>query len=156
MSEQSNYSAHVNLEFLKKEAKALLKLCRSGDPETIARIRAKLQSLAGLDDGHVAAAIKLADVQYALAREHGYARWPNLRQAQQEFTATPDFSRPGSDGTVPDGFNPGRWCVSYTVRPKMLRSFMAANTGSVSAWLEKHKTTANLTPTRSFINGPRR
>src|SRR5262250_3333727 len=42
MPEQSDPSVHFKLEFLKKEAKALLKQCRSRDHEAICRVRAIL------------------------------------------------------------------------------------------------------------------
>ena len=74
MSDPSNLSPNINLEFLRKEAKALLKLCHDGDAAAMSRIRAQLTRLAD------AAEIKLADVQHALAREHGYANWAALKR----------------------------------------------------------------------------
>jgi hypothetical protein len=32
----------------------------------------------------------------------------------------PDFSKPGDDGALPDGFTPWRWAVTYTVHPELL------------------------------------
>ena len=102
-----------NLEFLRKEAKALLKRCRSRDAAALARMRAELPRLAELDDERAAADIKLADVQYALARESGFPNWGRLKRGA-------DFSQPGSDGSLPENFHPWRWCVSYTVWPEII------------------------------------
>src|SRR5262249_39537427 len=55
-----------------------------------------------------------ADIQYALARESGFPNWGKLKRHD------PDFNKPGADGTLPEGFNPWRWCLSYTVRPDIL------------------------------------
>jgi hypothetical protein len=68
------------LEFLRKSAKTLLRACRAGDAASIARLRSALSHLAGLDDVAIAATVKLADVQHALARERGYASWAELKR----------------------------------------------------------------------------
>jgi ankyrin repeat protein len=95
----------INLEFLRKQAKALLKSCRAGDPQVIHRICTQLPSLVD------PAAAKLADVHHALARELGFNNWAalkrhddpverflvairgsSLKQAQQELTAFPEMA----------------------------------------------------------------
>jgi hypothetical protein len=103
----------LNFEFLRKEAKSILKLCRSRDANALARIRPELPRIAGMDDEHAAAALKLADVQYALARASGFENWSELKRHQ--------FSKSGADGmTLPAGFDAWRFGVSYTVRPEIL------------------------------------
>lgn len=93
-----------HLEFLRKEAKSLLKLYRTHDAAALARVRAVLPRIA--DD------IKLADVQFVLARENGQTNWGKLKQ---------QFSKPGDDGGVlPDGYTPWRWSVTYTLWPELL------------------------------------
>ena len=77
MSDTSNF----NLEFFRKEAKALLKQCRARDAEAIRRIRAQLPAMAKLDDSSIADQIQLADVQHAIARERGRANWAELKHA---------------------------------------------------------------------------
>src|SRR6267143_5640206 len=72
MSNPSDRSLKINLEFLRKEAKALLKQCREGNAAALGRIRAQLSRLPEQ--------IKLADVQHVLARELGYANWAELKQ----------------------------------------------------------------------------
>ena len=129
MSDQSI----INLEFLKKEAKALLKRCRSCDSEAIGRIRANLPRLAKFNnDVQAAMEIKLADVQHALAREQGYANWGSLKRLDDPFE-TMDFSKPGSEGVLPDGFIPWRWSVSYTVRPEVLSTLVCGEEYSIGA-----------------------
>ena len=120
MPEQTSPSVPFNLEFLKKEAKSLLKRCRSCDHEAIGRFRAGLPRLSELDDAHAAAEIKLSDIQFALAREHGYANWTTLKQSHDRPGAAPDFSRPGNDGSLPENYVPWRSGVTYTVRPELL------------------------------------
>lgn len=105
-------STPSRLEFLKKEAKSLLKQCRAGDSAALGRIRSSLPRL-------VAEEIKLTEVQYALAREHGYSSWPDLKRSEALLAASSDFSRPGGDGELPDGHNPWQWSVTYTVRPEI-------------------------------------
>jgi hypothetical protein len=109
----------MNFEFVRKEAKSLLKLCRSKDPSTLFRIRANLPRLAGLTNEEASTAIQLADVQHALARECGLAGWSEFKQQTLSKTKL-DFSCPGNDGeSLPEGFDPWRSCVSYTARPEI-------------------------------------
>ena len=68
--------AHPNLEQYRKQAKDLLKAWKRGDVgarQTIAEHHPRLSRLSAdrLDDATVA----LADVQLALAREHGFEQW---------------------------------------------------------------------------------
>src|SRR6185369_17340574 len=107
----------MNFEFVRKEAKSLLKLCRSKDPLALARIRAGLPRIAKLTDDQAAAEVQLADVQQLLAREAGLSNWSEVKQ--QAFNKTlSDFSRPGNDcESLPEGFDPWRNCVAYTARP---------------------------------------
>jgi hypothetical protein len=104
MSDPSN-PQNISLEFLRKQAKALLKQCRAGDPSAIGRIRAQVPRMAD------PAELKLADVHHALARELGYANWAalkryddpverflvavrggSLREAQRELAEFPDMA----------------------------------------------------------------
>ena len=61
-----------SLEYERKEAKALLRRLRAGDPDAIARARAHHPAL---DPG---ARARLADAQLVVAREYGFASWPRL------------------------------------------------------------------------------
>jgi ankyrin repeat protein len=78
----TNLPARPSLEHLKKQAKALLKDLLAGDPESIARY------------GHVIGAPppeqpKLADAQFAIARQYGFGSWPRLK-AHVEAGSDPD------------------------------------------------------------------
>jgi ankyrin repeat protein len=70
----------LNLERLRKEAKALLKQTRAGDVAAIERIRVHLPKLSSLDTSNIASQIKLADIHQALARERGFESWAELKR----------------------------------------------------------------------------
>jgi ankyrin repeat protein len=78
-----------SLEYLKNQAKALLRAAREGVPETLARFAQHLEPL------HLPHAIttalsapqrrlKLADAQHVLAKEYGFANWAQLKQHVDE------------------------------------------------------------------------
>ena len=60
-----------HLEQQKKLAKELLHAFRAGDPEAIARVRTQLPDKPS---------ISLADAQFVLAREYGFASWRELKE----------------------------------------------------------------------------
>lgn len=62
-----------SLERLRKEAKKLVRACRAGDAESLARV----------GSGN---APRLADAQRALAREHGYSTWADLKREIEALT----------------------------------------------------------------------
>jgi ankyrin repeat protein len=111
-----------NLDRLRKEAKALLKQIRAGDVAAMDRIRAHLSALSTFDTAHFARQIKLADVHHALAREHGYPNWAELKRhdaplerfltavrsgalktAQRELATFPDLARSSIHGACAIG-----------------------------------------------------
>ena len=63
--------ARPSLEYARKEAKALLRRLRAGDPDALDRFREYHPLLAPHD-------ARLADTQLVVAREHGFASWPKL------------------------------------------------------------------------------
>ena len=63
-----------SLEFERKEAKALLRLLRAGDPDSIERARARHPAI----DTSSAEKIRLADSQLVIAREYGFTSWAKL------------------------------------------------------------------------------
>jgi ankyrin repeat protein len=73
-------SEPLNLEYLRKQAKAILKKCREADGGAIARVRIGLPRMAALDDTQIAAQIQLADIHHLLAHEKGYAGWAALKR----------------------------------------------------------------------------
>lgn len=64
-----------DLEFEKKQAKALLKSFKSGEAAAIDRVRAHLPRVTQPD----APAASLADAQFVLARERGFESWTKLK-----------------------------------------------------------------------------
>jgi len=79
----SRLPARPSLEQLRKQAKDLLRACRAGDPAA----RQRLESA----NGHTTdrTAIKLADAQFALAREYGFETWAKLVDSIQKTPASP-------------------------------------------------------------------
>ena len=61
----------LNLEYYRKQAKALLKASRSGDPGAIQRLRRHLPTQPALAALH--------DAQLTIAREQGFSSWPRFR-----------------------------------------------------------------------------
>ncbi len=71
----------LNLDHLKKQAKQLLRLYRSRDTAAMARFRSALPAAAGLgDDELLSRGLRLHDAQSCIAREHGFASWPDLKR----------------------------------------------------------------------------
>ena len=63
-----------SLEYEHKEAKALLRRLRAGDPDALERARARHPAI----DLSTPDRIRLADAQLVIAREYGFASWPRL------------------------------------------------------------------------------
>jgi ankyrin repeat protein len=78
MSVPPRSSSPFNLEFLRKDARRLLRSARAGDLPALERLRLALPRLASLDDRAARAVVKLADAQQAIAREHGHPNWAAL------------------------------------------------------------------------------
>lgn len=80
MSDSDREQAAPTFERTRALAKRLLRSCREGDPVALERVRAQLPKLAALEAAAAAAAVKLADVQHALAREAGLENWAALKR----------------------------------------------------------------------------
>lgn len=79
----TSLSPHPNLEQLKKQAKDLRKAHRAGGPEAARRLKAYIGRFSDLDEeGILAADLALRDAQHVTAREHGYAGWLDMLEAQ--------------------------------------------------------------------------
>lgn len=74
MSALRSLPPRPSLEFEHKEAKELLRRLRAGDPDSLARARARHLAIASTPP----ARIRLADAQLVIAREYGFASWPRL------------------------------------------------------------------------------
>jgi hypothetical protein len=69
----------ANLDHLKKQAKALLRLYRDGDPTAVARFAAGLPAAAHLASEDIRALrLRLHDAQSCIAREYGFDSWAQL------------------------------------------------------------------------------
>lgn len=72
-------------ESIRRLAKQLLRRARAGEPPVLAALRAQLPRLAELDDAAMRDAIRLADVQHAIARKLGHASWAALKSAYEQL-----------------------------------------------------------------------
>ena len=79
MSTPSSSDPSANLEQQRKLSKELIRAARHGDPAALARIRAVRP-----DAGAPPRSLQLADAQFAVAREAGFASWPALVADLQE------------------------------------------------------------------------
>ncbi|WP_235976885.1 ankyrin repeat domain-containing protein [Bradyrhizobium archetypum] len=71
----------LNLDHLKKQAKELIRLYRSRDAAVMARFRGALPAAAGHSDEAISSLqLRLHDAQSCIAREHGFASWPDLKR----------------------------------------------------------------------------
>ena len=71
----------LNLDHLKKQAKQLIRLYRARDAAAMARFRSTLPATAGLGDEDLSSrGLRLHDAQSCIAREHGFASWPDLKR----------------------------------------------------------------------------
>jgi ankyrin repeat protein len=77
---------HPNLEYYKKQAKALRKAFAAALPEAIARVRAQLPQQSDPE-------LPLADAQFVIARELGFASWPKLKAHIAEVAGPPPARR---------------------------------------------------------------
>jgi len=80
-----------NLDHLKKQAKDLIRLYRTRDPEAMARFHRALPAATGRSDDEIASlTLRLHDAQSCLAREHGFVSWTDLRKYVEMQSASRD------------------------------------------------------------------
>src|SRR5271167_1220299 len=71
--------ARPSLEQYRKQAKDLVKACKSGHSEAVQRIERHHSQPSKLTDPRtLSATFSLADAQLAIAREHGFESWPRF------------------------------------------------------------------------------
>ena len=113
--------ARADIGHLKKQAKELLALYRVNDPVAFQRLRAALPASAGRTDAAIAAlGLRLHDAQSCLAREYGFASWPDLQgyvlasraQAEEPGQAVLHWLRHVYAGDVAGGTNRARPAVA--------------------------------------------
>jgi ankyrin repeat protein len=79
----------LNLDHLKKQAKDLIRLYRSRDPESIARFRNALPAAADRSDDEITSLkLRLHDAQSCVARDYGFASWADLRRYVEAQSAS--------------------------------------------------------------------
>lgn len=71
--------AKSNVEHLKKQAKDLLRSCQQGDGAAMERFRSFVSFSAP-------GSLQLADAQYVIARDYGFASWPKLKEHVESLT----------------------------------------------------------------------
>jgi ankyrin repeat protein len=72
--------ANPNLDYDRKQAKALLKAYQAGDAEATERVRAAHPRLENVLDKTIPLdEFKLSDAQLVIAREYGFSSWPKLK-----------------------------------------------------------------------------
>lgn len=93
-----------NLDHLRRQAKSLLGAIVSGDPAAAATMIAHLPAAKGLSTERVrAAGFRLADAQSAIARQSGFAAWPQLARHVEQLRAlegTWEFASLEIDGSA--------------------------------------------------------
>jgi hypothetical protein len=79
----------VDFGHLRKQAKELIRLYRSGDPVSIARFRDALPAAANRKPGEIASLeLRLHDAQSCVAREYGFASWADLKAYVEAHPST--------------------------------------------------------------------
>jgi len=81
---------HPSLDHLRRQARALQRAARTGDPAAVARVVTAFP-------GAEASKLPLSHAQTCIAREHGLASWPKLVAAVEARRAGPE---PASDSAI--------------------------------------------------------
>lgn len=117
---QRSGPVRADLDQLRKFAKELLKAYRAGDAQACARLRASLPAAAGQDDDALAAmALRLHDAQSCIARENGFASWPQLKEYVEAQSAANDVAgalRTWKFWTFGGGYRPARPHLALRLR----------------------------------------
>ena len=96
-----------NPEYLKKQAKALLRAHQQSQPEALMRIGGQHPRLSDLAVADVAAAeFSLQDAQLVVARETGYSSWPSLMAALASAGDDSAGERDSADSNISSGRKP--------------------------------------------------
>ncbi len=138
-----------NLGHLKKQAKELLALYRSGAPDAISRFRDALPAARGKTDAAIAGlGLRLHDAQSCVARDYGFASWTDLSsfvaarnaQAGDRDTAILNLLGLIYAGDIAGGTNRARPAVAARVlneRPDLMGDpYLACAVGDVDALRE--------------------
>lgn len=81
----------ANLENLRKQAKSLHRLLKSGDEASATRVREHLPRLSDAAQGDILdAGVTLQEVQHVVAAEYGFGKWPELVAAVSRDHGLPE------------------------------------------------------------------
>jgi ankyrin repeat protein len=86
-------SPRPDLAQQRKRAKDLLKALHAGDANALARVRYSHPRLAAAAPDAIRSNAKLADAQWVIAREYGFASWPRLKQHIEALNGGPKDRR---------------------------------------------------------------
>ncbi|MCI0398064.1 MAG: ankyrin repeat domain-containing protein [Chloroflexi bacterium] len=103
-----------NLIYLKKQAKALHKQLKAGEPAAAARCRQSHPQGANLTTP------KLSDAQLIIAREHGFSSWPRLKHYVEGVRGRPLHRAFETDIDYYEGRAFGLYSVYQTGQPRAL------------------------------------
>lgn len=78
--------AQPHLDIPKQQARELLRQCKAGSGEALARIRRQHPKFRDTSDEDLSARLKLSDAQFVIAREYGFSSWAQLKQRISENT----------------------------------------------------------------------
>src|SRR5436189_4095562 len=107
-----------SLQHLKYQALDLLKACKGGDPDAIARVG-------------TGSSLSLADAQLVIAREYGFASWPKLKRHIEALAAQPMVAL-GQASVVPRRESP----YKQRIRQLADRILESAASGAITQVLE--------------------
>ena len=104
---EKHLPARPNLDHLRRQAKKLLAALEARDPKAVATILKHLPAAKRLSEAEVLATkFRLADAQSTIARESGFASWPNLARHVEQLRSLEgvwSFQRLEVDGSVLPG-----------------------------------------------------
>lgn len=128
--------AQANLDHLKKQAKDLLRLYRTGNAEAIARFIQHFPAAANLTDAKVKALdLRLHDAQSCVAREYGFASWADLNA----FVDINPFAQREQGALI------SRW-LGLVYHGDITGSYVAARPRVAAKLLQEHPQIADADP----------
>jgi hypothetical protein len=97
-----------SFEYLKNQAKALLKAQQARDPAACQTLRRLNRFAQAADPDILAAKVSLAEVQYAVAMEYGFESWAQLKRHVESYGGKPVLRREAGAVWI-DGLPELRW-----------------------------------------------
>ena len=124
MSALSSLPPQPDLQQLRNQARDLHRAHQAADPDAAQRLRQTFPAMARWSDAEIfQAKFALKDAQRAIARQYGFAEWPQLKQ---HIESLPPTDRPNGDGGQP------------AAAAAILRAVEAGNAETVAALLQQN------------------